>query len=1407
MVSLGLLVLFQIVFLLFSDQLFGRVLKQVVFQGSDGIYSVQYEKVKFNVFRNEIAFTSFELLPDSVRFAQLQGESGRSNRLIHINCPNVSIKGPSLMKLYFDKVLEVDEFDIINPEVEIRVYGKFRSGSGGLRNFHEVLTKYLTVLRVSNSKLEHAVVKFIKINDLKRESFEFNDISLSLERFKLDDRLEGDSLLSLGDMRLSLGTNDIKVDSLNRIAFKGLDINIKDSTIHADSFVFKPLKVDKSLNQNDLQFKDLSILGIDFWQLYSSKNARARQLRATEGAIGMSRAFVPDSIEAWNKISKLFDTVDIERIDVSNSSLHFQKLFGKKQNDIIVPIGQATLHSFLLDSQSFTRNKLNLYSKNVDLAVDPFSLTSKDSNQRIDIGALNLSTLNRELLLFDIAVVSLGDQTEKAKINGTLKSVQVFGVDPMVVLQRNKLIARAVLLENPAISVTKGAGNGGFNNDVLNAIVKKQFRYVNVSTVQVENGNLDLKSRNGYKETSIEHLSLFSKGFKTYSSSVPANKHLLSDAVSAEAGLISSYLPDGLHELRAQRSKLFTEKGGLYFDQLSIKLRESVPDSIAAISNIVREGQFVNMSVEGFDIDAFMSQRFLKVTNIVSKGENVLNMELNSKKKGKKPLWKVDIAELNMDSIDTRITSSGDDELLMQINNTEVQLCDLRWDSTYEQGRFDIYSLIINGNEVLASSKKSEHRLAAKQLKVNTAYGLFQLNGADVRPLNDKFTGKTATWFSSNQFRFNGLDMPLFFKTRTFDADNFYCLNPTITYHNVVNENEKGVSFLRDPFGRLSKYTGNISIDNLRIHQGGFKMYQYKDDKEIEYDLDEFTLYMKDFLIDSFTTHTDTNVFFAQESEIEFKSFERRANDTSMIISLSGAKAFPHKRLLQLEGVQVRNRKPVTSLKHVMLKSETAELNGFNYHDFLINNRIRCDTVRFGGSVLTLGSDEKSTDKSYFFKRQLPEALTKDYSSIRADMFYLDNATVNLRYKDAETRQIMTESIPGWDIECTYFNVTRNYSRLSFLYSQRIKAYLHHYERELDDELNFFYLDEGVFEPHSKKITLRNCSLTPKYEKMLYGRTYGKQIDRIQVDNPETIINGFDFEEWLYTGVYHMREITSKNTTISAFRDKTLDIEGGLYKEMPQETLRNLPFELYIESVELQNWSISYEEQLGVDKEPGIIRFKEFSAEIDTIHNLDTNNLVEVHVKTTLMDEGRVDAHLYIPNDHIDDEFAFNGEIDDMDMREINPLLENLVGIRIVSGQTQKVEFEGVADRYLAVGEVRMSYNDLEVRLVDSKEDSTKSRGRIIVDWIGKRLTSRLIKLVVRKGNERFSKTGQIYWERDREKSIFSYGAKALLSGIKASIARRIIGGGKKKTSRNGSNSGSGGNQSPPDPGLTGAGN
>ena len=60
MIFLSLLVLFQAGFLLYSDQIFGRLIKEVVYQGSDKVYSLSYDKVVFNVFRNEMAFENFQ---------------------------------------------------------------------------------------------------------------------------------------------------------------------------------------------------------------------------------------------------------------------------------------------------------------------------------------------------------------------------------------------------------------------------------------------------------------------------------------------------------------------------------------------------------------------------------------------------------------------------------------------------------------------------------------------------------------------------------------------------------------------------------------------------------------------------------------------------------------------------------------------------------------------------------------------------------------------------------------------------------------------------------------------------------------------------------------------------------------------------------------------------------------------------------------------------------------------------------------------------------------------------------------------------------------------------------------------------------------------------------------------------
>lgn len=1356
------LVLFQSVFLLYSDQIFGRVIKEVVYQGSNKVYVLSYDKVVFNVFRNEMAFENFRLTADSNLFKS-NLKPGTSNRIFEATCPSLSLKGPSIVKLYFDDVLGINELIIEQPKVEMRVYGELRTGQAGFRNFHEVLSNYIGFLRIDNFQLRDAEITVTAINERGRRKYEFKGLNTAITDFTLNRYSKSDSLMHLGNLSLSLDENEYPIDSTSNICFKTLVFDAKDSTLVLSGFSIKRKVADPVNNMPALDLNTVEVFGLDPGAAYFNNNLEARLIRADSGRIDYDLVKRPDSVASWNKIENLFDTIDIGLVSLANTTLDYHKRIGKKQPHVIVPIRRADLHFLLLDSQSFFGNKINLYSKDLELTLDPFDIYSKDSVSQLRTESLVLSTRRREILLFNVEL-STNKGTEKGTIDGAIGSIQMFGVDPMLVVQKNEIIGRAVLIDQPNLVLRSGKEPKSISPQVLNDLVRKQFKKVHLSHIEFEGGNLVLKKYNGATKGTLKGVKAYGNNFMAHKGAVNSKREFLCDWFNADVPEAAMHLEDGLHVVESRNLKAFSQKGGLFAERIQVKLKSSVTDSIAKINDVIREADFHNVSVEGLDVGKLRDQSIIQAHYVEARGYNKLKIELNSPNKGSSTIRSVALGELDVDSCDFSISTLHQGSTGFKCDRIKFQVCDFKWDKDYARGEFDLYSIQLEGQDVKASTAQLGHVLTASKLKVNSSYNLFQFNGLDYRPINDRFSGKNALWFNASQFRLSGFDLPLFFKTRKIAADNFYCLKPGFTMHTLQDSSDGLSGFLKLPFERVGHIFPSIAVGQLRIQQGKLNYTNHGEVKDVTYKAGEVNAFITDFAIDSFTTQTDSNILFSQTSEIKIKGFEQKATDTSMILSIGAMELMPHQHSVTLDGFEIRNRKEPTKLGYLSVTGEKTKIHDFDYNDFLVNKRIHARKIELLGTQLTLGATEKAGNNKAFFKKKLPEALTKQYKSIYADSLVFNDAVLNIRSKN-DQGEIRSEKLSGWNVLMRVFRVDRNYDQLNFLYARAINAQLPYYTKRLKDSLNIFQCKSLNVDVNRGHIYLDSTVLSPRYEKMLYGKTHGTQIDRIAVYNMNSRIVNFDFEKWLYQGVYEADYAYINRTEINVFRDKSLPESRGEFREMPQRLLRQLPIKLKLDTTFINSWSITYEEKLSGNVEPGLIQFTDFDGKITGITNYDSlvqDGVIGVEVNTRLMDKGKVNANLNIPLQHENDSFSFSGKVDNMDMREINPLLENLARISITSGTADWMKFEGNADRYLATGEVELRYGNLHVAVLDS---AGENRG-----FVQKAMTFLANNFIIRSGNRLFPKSGTIYYERDGEKSVFNYGAKALLSGIKESI-------------------------------------
>ena len=164
------------------------------------------------------------------------------------------------------------------------------------------------------------------------------------------------------------------------------------------------------------------------------------------------------------------------------------------------------------------------------------------------------------------------------------------------------------------------------------------------------------------------------------------------------------------------------------------------------------------------------------------------------------------------------------------------------------------------------------------------------------------------------------------------------------------------------------------------------------------------------------------------------------------------------------------------------------------------------------------------------------------------------------------------------------------------------------------------------------------------------------------------------------------------------------------------------------------------------------------------------NYPVESHQESTaritasakIMDRGDVKLNLEAPIADQRNQFTFSGSIGSMDIREFNPMLQNIAGVRVDSGRLNRLDFFVRAGGNRAEGELKALYNNLKVSML--KRDKGQKKRRIV---------SFLANMIIVTANPRPGKevrVGKILFEREKTVSFFGYIWKSLLTGIQSGI-------------------------------------
>jgi hypothetical protein len=129
---------------------------------------------------------------------------------------------------------------------------------------------------------------------------------------------------------------------------------------------------------------------------------------------------------------------------------------------------------------------------------------------------------------------------------------------------------------------------------------------------------------------------------------------------------------------------------------------------------------------------------------------------------------------------------------------------------------------------------------------------------------------------------------------------------------------------------------------------------------------------------------------------------------------------------------------------------------------------------------------------------------------------------------------------------------------------------------------------------------------------------------------------------------------------------------------------------------------------------------------------------------------------------------SFGAVIDKFDLTEFNRMLIPNVSVQVKSGINNGIIMNLKGDDDYSYGEMQFTYEDLKIQLLNRETELPQGIGNAMGSFFANTF-------IINTNNPRLLifRKGDIFFERDKSKSIFNYWSKSFLSGVVSSIGAK----------------------------------
>lgn len=424
-------------------------------------------------------------------------------------------------------------------------------------------------------------------------------------------------------------------------------------------------------------------------------------------------------------------------------------------------------------------------------------------------------------------------------------------------------------------------------------------------------------------------------------------------------------------------------------------------------------------------------------------------------------------------------------------------------------------------------------------------------------------------------------------------------------------------------------------------------------------------------------------------------------------------------------------------INHTYINAEKLKISNISYWGYLFKDEIHVQTISLENPKIIYYEGRFKSSKD-----TLRHAVARIYKPIIVDRVHIKNTKLAIYEKGEDSLKIyssgLTLKVNG--VKVDNGTVVR---KIPFEYkdfeakSDTVFVKVSPYEN----------LTVEDFSIENRNAVFKNLRLKTKYTKRELSRIITKERDHYDLSLKSLSVVGFDFGFNNNRFFAKSKQVNLAAPSLEIYRDK-LVADDPKTKPLYSKMLRDLPFELTVDSLKISDAKIIYQEREKQENMGGSINFINMDVAISNVSNTyKSPEKTNLKITADFMDKTPLTADWSFDVQNQHDQFLFKADVGPLAAEKMNNFTEPNLKIRL-EGQTNKTYFTIDGNNETSKTDLKINYSDFKVAVL---QKDGKRKNKLLSD-----IANIFIPKNTKKKND-YYREGTAETTRDKTKSVFNF--------------------------------------------------